>query len=167
MRYNLFLLVVSVLLLGAGCLPASNQSNSEPAGTDATPEVKSTTENSLNLSGRELTKVPEDLFNQTNLVELDLSNNKLTGAIPAEIRKLKNLKVLNLSNNEMTGLPAEIGQLQYLEVLDVSYNKLTGLPYELANLKNLITLNISGNNYSEADLKKIQEGLSVGVRIVK
>lgn len=167
MKHRLLLLIISTVLLGAGCAPSSNQSNSEPAGTEATPEVKSSTENSLNLSGKKLTKVPEDIFNQINLEELDLSNNQLTDAIPSQIGKLKNLKVLNLSNNQMTGVPAEVGQLQYLEVLDISYNQLTGLPNEIGNLKKLKTLNISGNNYSETDLKKIQEGLSVGVRIVK
>ncbi len=167
MKYRMFLLVASVLLLGAGCLPTSNQSNSVPAETGATPEVKYTTENSLNLSGRKLTRVPEDVFGQTNLVELDLSNNQLTNAIQSQIGNLKNLKILNLSNNQMTGVPAEVGQLRYLEVLDLSYNQLTGLPYELGNLKNLKTLNISGNNYSELDLKKIQEGLPVGVNIIR
>ena len=123
--------------------------------------------NKLDLSDQNLEKIPEYVFNKTNLEELDVSNNRLTGAIQAEIRHLQNLKVLNASNNKMTGVPAEIGQLRNLRVLDVSNNQLTGLPYELGNLKNLKTLNISENNYSELDLGIIQEKLPGEVDIIK
>jgi len=122
---------------------------------------------SLDLSGQNLERIPEYVFSRTDLEELDVSNNKLTGAIQAEIRFLQNLKVLNASNNLMTGVPAEIGQLQKLQTLDLSNNQLTGLPYELGNLKNLKILNISGNNYSELDLNIILQGLSSSVNVIK
>jgi Leucine-rich repeat (LRR) protein len=51
------------------------------------------------------------VFDKTNLVELNVSYNQLTGALPSQIGKLKNLKILNASNNQMTGVPAEVGQL--------------------------------------------------------
>jgi len=121
----------------------------------------------LNFSNQKLTKIPDFIFAKTNLEELDVSNNQLTGAVQAEIRHLQNLKVLNLSNNQMTGVPAEIGQLSNLEVLNLSNNQLTGLPYELGNLKNLQTLNLSGNNYSEQDLEVIKKGLPADVNIIK
>jgi Leucine-rich repeat (LRR) protein len=133
----------------------------------ACPAAKPTGGKVLNLSGQGLTKVPNSVFNQTNLEELNVSNNKLTGAIQAEIRFLANLRVLNASNNQMTGVPAEVGQLSKLEVLDLSNNKLTGLPYELGNLKNLKTLNLSGNSYSAQDLAIIQKGLPANVKIIK
>ncbi len=123
--------------------------------------------NVLNLSGQNLSKVPDSVFNQSNLEELNVSNNKLTGALQAEIRKLSNLRVLNASNNQMTGVPAEVGQLSNLQVLDLSNNQLTGLPYELANLKKLQILNLSGNNYSEQDLAIIKKGLPANVNIIK
>lgn len=113
----------------------------------------------LDLSGQGLTKAPNYIFDKTNLQELNLSNNKLEGALQAEVRHLQNLKVLNLSNNTFTGLPAEIGQLKNLEVLDLSNNQLTGLPYELGNLSSLKVLNLKGNVYSEADLNIIKQGL--------
>lgn len=123
-------------------------------------------EKALDLSGSGLNKIPDSVFDQTDLEELDVSDNNLTGAIQAEIRKLSNLRVLIASNNLMTGVPAEIGQLQKLEILDLSNNKLTGLPNELGNLKNLEMLDLSGNDYSEADLNYIRSKLPSSTTII-
>lgn len=121
----------------------------------------------LDLSGQNLTRVPPHVLERTDLEELDLSTNMLSGALPSEIGRLKKLKILNVSSNEMTGVPAEVGQLTNLEILDLSNNKLTGLPYELGNLKSLKVLNISGNAYSEQDLEVIKRGLPSTVEIIK
>jgi len=153
---NKLLLIVAIGLLLSGCaISGQPVANVPPVG------------NTLDLSNQQLTKVPNNVFTKTNLVELNISNNQLTGALQAEIRNLKNLKVLNASNNQMTGVPAEIGQLQNLQVLDLSNNQLTGLPNELRNLKNLKTFNISGNKYSEQDLNKILETLPKSVNVIK
>lgn len=120
----------------------------------------------LDLSNKNLDKFPSYVLKMTDLQELNISHNNLTGALPAEIRFLQNLKILNASYNQMTGVPAEIGQLKNLEVLDFSNNQLTGLPYELANLKKLKVLNLSGNNYSTIDLEIIKKGLPSGVQII-
>jgi Leucine-rich repeat (LRR) protein len=121
---------------------------------------------SLNLSGQNLSKVPDYVFTQAELVELDLSGNSLSGSLPAEVRHLSNLKHLNLSNNQFTGVPAEIGQLSRLEILDLSNNQLTGLPHELGNLQNLKTLDLRGNSPSEFDLKIIQESIPSAIILV-
>lgn len=113
----------------------------------------------LDLSNRGLFKVPEYVFERTDIETLDLSDNNLTGALQAEVRHLKNLRTLDLSGNKFTGVPAEVGQLEKLEVLDLSDNMLTGLPYELGNLRNLKTLDLSGNDYSEIDLAEIRKKL--------
>lgn len=114
----------------------------------------------INLSGQGLTKTPDYVFGKKDTQELNLSNNKLSGALQAEVRHLTNLRVLNLSNNKFTGVPAEVGQLKKLEILDLSNNNLTGLPYELGNLSNLRVLNLRGNNYAKADLEIIKKTLT-------
>lgn len=113
----------------------------------------------IDLSGTNLIEAPNYIFSQKNVKELDLSDNNMTGALPAEIRNLKLLKSLDLSHNQFTGLPAEIGQLKNLETLDISYNNITGLPLEIGNLRKLKTFNISGNNVSETDLMAIEDKL--------
>ena len=163
MKIMLLIFASSIFLL-SGCT-ATDKVIDNNIKADETPVVKS--EEKLDLSNQQLEKVPANVFEKTNLEELNISGNALSGSIQAEIRQLSKLKVLNASNNLMTGVPAEIGQLEKLEVLDLSNNQLTGLPYELGNLKNLKTLNISGNNYSEADLKIITDKLPQGVNIIK
>jgi len=159
-KFLIFLALVTGSLLISGCTILGGQkvanTNTNLAG-----------EKTLDLSHQQLTKVPDYVFSSTNLEELNLANNQLTGAIPAEIDHLKNLKILNLSDNLMTGVPAEVDQLQNLQILDLSNNRLTGLPYELGNLKNLKTLNISGNNYSALDLEIIIKNLPANVQIIK
>ncbi len=68
---------------------------------------KSTT---LDLSGLELTTLPDQLFDLVHLKELNLSGNNLTG-IPPHISRLEALEVLKLWENQITGLPEEIGTL--------------------------------------------------------
>lgn len=158
-----FILIIALAFILSGCTLTNQQNGqSNTIGTSQT-----TQQATLDLSNQNLDKVPEYVFDQTKLEELDLSGNRITGAIQAEIRHLTNLIILDASDNLMTGIPAEVGQLKKLEILNLSNNKLTGLPYELGNLKNLKTLNISGNDYSELDLKIITKDLPPDVEIIK
>jgi Leucine-rich repeat (LRR) protein len=149
----LTIIVVVFFVQNKGAVKPTN--NSDGSGST----ISTSSNKILNLSNQGLTSIPSYVFSQTNLEELNISHNSLTGAIPAEIRNLKNLKVLNASYNMMTGVPAEIGQLQKLGSLDLSYNKLTGLPHEMGNLQNLIILNLTGNNYSQQDFDYIHSKL--------
>ena len=49
------------------------------------------------------------------VVELELEEFGLTGAVPAEVGRLTALRVLILPVNQLTSVPAEIGQLTSLE----------------------------------------------------
>lgn len=48
--------------------------------------------------------LPHALSSLLDLLDLDLSSNKLTGNIPPSIGNIPRLKILNLSKNELTGL---------------------------------------------------------------
>ncbi|KAL4322820.1 hypothetical protein AHAS_Ahas14G0248700 [Arachis hypogaea] len=60
------------------------------------------------------------------VVNLDLSNNFLSGSIPAEISSLSRLIGLNLSFNDFFGeIPKMIGDMKSLESIDLSHNHLS------------------------------------------
>jgi Leucine-rich repeat (LRR) protein len=117
----------------------------------------STSRKTIDLSDKGLKELNKDILDDTSVTTLDVSGNNLTGALPAEIRKLTNLEVLNASDNEMTGIPAEIGQLSKLRVANFANNKITGLPLEIGNLRKLETLDLRGNpSVSAYDISQIK-----------
>ena len=107
----------------------------------------------LDLSDNLLTGgIPAELGSLTNLRRLDLYRNRLTGSIPAELGSLPNLEVLWLASNQLTGaIPAELGGLTNLEVLRLRSNQLTGeIPAELGSLTNLKGLWLASNQLTGA-----------------
>ena len=80
----------------------------------------------------------------THIVSLALSENNLTGPLPAELGDLPELQYLRLDYNLITGpIPASLGTLAALQVLDLSGNLLGGpIPAELGGLPALATLNL-------------------------
>lgn len=92
----------------------------------------------LQLSQNELTGViPADLGQQLRV--LDLSSNNLTGALPQGITACIRLRRLILSRNRIAGvIPVGIGALP-LERLDLSVNQLSGsIPDDFGNLTSLL-----------------------------
>jgi len=158
MKTTLTTIMLSLTLLGAGCVQAPTDLPSPGAGSPDTASV-GRVDTEVDLSGQGLRKVPDDILAREDVTSLDLSHNELEGALPAEIRNMRSLRTLDVSGNRMTGVPAEVGQLRELRVLDLSDNRLTGLPYELGNLQRLEVLDVSGNAYSEQDLSRIQSEL--------
>jgi len=88
----------------------------------------------------------------TRVISIDLSDNILTGSIPASIGNLTALLALNLTNNNLSGsIPGSIGNLTNLEVLKLRYNQITGpLPTSIGNLKNLLFLLLDNNKLNGA-----------------
>jgi Leucine-rich repeat (LRR) protein len=134
---------------------------------DETPVLIDDASNIIDMSNQGLTTVPENIFSSTRVTILDLSGNKLTGSLPAEIRHLSDLRELNLSNNDFTGVPAEVGQLVNLRVLNLSGNPITGLPYEIGNLGKLELLDVRNTQYSVQDLEVIMRSLPASVKILR
>jgi internalin A len=61
----------------------------------------------MDLSGRGLSKFPNDLYSLVSLEELDLSGNNIS-TVESDISKLLNLRSLNLSGNAIASLPEDI-----------------------------------------------------------
>uniref|UniRef100_J3MF07 non-specific serine/threonine protein kinase n=1 Tax=Oryza brachyantha TaxID=4533 RepID=J3MF07_ORYBR len=86
----------------------------------------------------------------SNLVEIDISFNKLSGQIPNDIGEIMELETLFLSDNQFAGsIPESISFLPKLSYLILSNNFLTGpLPQELGKYSILNYLNLSCNQLS-------------------
>ena len=99
-----------------------------------------------NLSG----EIPADLGDLSSLQYLYLWQNNLSGEIPADLGDLSNLLVLFLEDNNLSGaIPAELGDLTNLQSLYLRNNNLSGeIPADLGDLTNLQTLDLRNNNLS-------------------
>ena len=93
---------------------------------------------------------PPELGGLSNLVQLDLWLNELTGPIPPELGDLSNLEYLRLYQNALSGaIPPELGDLSDLRFLQLQTNELSGaIPPELGDLARLQVLGLYGNALS-------------------
>lgn len=99
-----------------------------------------------NLSGQ----LPQKLDQLTNIRGLKLKRNNLTGTIP-NLEGLFNLLKLELNDNAFDQTtPSGLSNMPKLVVLDLSNNRLKTFP-KLENLPNLETLNLK-NNQLEGDV---------------
>jgi len=126
----------------------SSSKNAEPAQSGTT----------LDLSGQQLSELPDSVLNRNDIVILNLSNNQLTG-LPAGIGKLVNLEILNIENNRLESLPGEISQLKNLREIRANNNRLATLPPELSTMTHLRLLDISGNRLSSEQTNQLESAL--------
>jgi Leucine-rich repeat (LRR) protein len=159
---NIVIVILIAVVAGLGYAVLARNDNSGSSSDNATNSSESSgntgsRENTRSLANSGLETVPQSAFEDDSITTLDISDNNLTGALPAEIRKLSNLEVLDASDNNLTGIPAEIGQLSKLRTADFSNNDISGLPVEIGNLGNLQTLDLRGNpNVSQQDLTQVR-----------
>ena len=124
----------------------------------------------LNLSGNQLTQLPDDFDRFTKLRILFLSDNhfkvfpKILARCPelemvgfkanritdvSEASLPKKLRWLILTDNQINKLPSSIGEHTQLQKLMLAGNQLTSLPIEMAKCTNLELLRISANQLEE------------------
>jgi internalin A len=80
-------------------------------------KAKQSGQTSLNLSWEQITELPVEIGQLTNLTSLDLSDNQLT-ALPESIGQLTKLKTLNLGKNPLSELPPEVVEKGGLAIRD-------------------------------------------------
>ena len=145
------LTIIALLVAGTLChaqrdragIPSSGAVTAQSTAfvTDLSAALKNPSQvRRLDLSGQNLTVLPDSIGLLANLVELNLGRNKLT-TLPASVGELRNLDVLNISNNNFNELPAAIRTMVHLDVLNFSNNPITTLDERafsgLGNLKEL------------------------------
>ncbi|KAI3832167.1 hypothetical protein MKX03_015318 [Papaver bracteatum] len=107
--------------------------------------------NQLYLSGNGITGIiPETLGQLSKLSVLDLSQNLITGSIPVSFSSLTNLTSLDLSSNFLAGpIPPSLGTLESLQFLKLSNNSLSAsIPAQLGDLSSLVELDLTTNSLS-------------------
>ncbi|KAG8365051.1 hypothetical protein BUALT_Bualt18G0062800 [Buddleja alternifolia] len=118
--------------------------------------------------------IPEEIGNLSNLMEISLLENELTGKIPFTVRYLQNLQGLRVTNNKLEGpIPDGLCDMHSLVGLYLSQNRFSGsipeclenvtslrhlflasnmlnssIPSSLWRMKDLLLLNLSSNSLS-------------------
>lgn len=152
-------LVIGIIVLAAfagGYAYSQRGHNTSPATNNASSGQSTKT---VNLSGQELTTIPESVLAQSDITELNLSNNQLT-TLPAGISRLRKLEVLNVENNRIASFPNELSQLKQLRQLLANNNRMNGISGQLETMTWLQQLDLSGNNIPAADMQILKAKLS-------
>lgn len=101
----------------------------------------------LNLWKKQLGRVPESVWEQTDLETLVLAENDLS-EVSGQIGRLKRLRMLDLGHNQLTCVPDALADLDGLtDLLYLHDNRLTSLPSCLGRPTKLKYLNISENAF--------------------
>ncbi|KAK4737802.1 hypothetical protein R3W88_001499 [Solanum pinnatisectum] len=107
----------------------------------------------LNLSNNRLSgALPSAIGNYSGLKNLVLTGNGFSGDIPSDIGRLKSILKLDLSRNNFSGtIPPQIGTCLSLTYLDLSQNQLSGpIPVQIAQIHILNYINISWNHFNDS-----------------
>ena len=113
----------------------------------------------LNLSGKNLSVFPENVFDYPNLTKLVLSNNRIK-VIPKEILKLKKLKVLDMANNEIKVLQGAVFRLPKLRTLNLYGNQIRMFPKQFAE-SSIRKVVVSMNPLEDGELERLREKCEV------
>ena len=106
--------------------------------------------------------LPLHLFQHPLLQVLDLGDNSLMGTIPVILEENTALQFLSLSDNILTGsVPDSIAQLKALQHLDITGNDVTGeIPSSLATMESLTYLFLGQNRFTAGPIPDFLRGMS-------
>jgi len=129
---------------------------------------------SLRIVDQELAKLPPEIVERTELVELNLNSNRLTKTrAPKDLDRLTNLRVLGWRHNGLSGIPGPILKMSELVVLqlggndfgggglperwpfprlkelDLGHNNLKAFPVGVTTLPELEVLDLSYNYFTD------------------
>lgn len=108
----------------------------------------------LDLSGYEITCIPNVLWEFKALKTIDLSNYK-SETLPNEIGELSDLEIFICRNSMLVELPCGILHLKKLKSIIMSDNRLIRLPHGISKLKHLASIKIPWST----DLREIPEDI--------
>ena len=96
--------------------------------------------------------LPIELGMLTNLVSMQLGENKFSKTVPPQLASLKALTLLGLSSNSLTGrLPEGLWWLTELNQLNLDRNRFSGLiPAKIGQLTGLQDLSLGANSFAGA-----------------
>ncbi|RDL34670.1 Adenylate cyclase [Venustampulla echinocandica] len=104
----------------------------------------------LNVSSNFLDSFPTFLCELEGLVDIDMSFNSIAN-LPNDIGKLKNLERFVITNNRLTGhVPATFAQLVNLKEVDIRYNTITSIDI-IAALPKVEQISADHNSVSECE----------------
>ncbi|KAJ9183519.1 hypothetical protein P3X46_007362 [Hevea brasiliensis] len=93
--------------------------------------------------------IPRTYGSLSELVQLNVSGNKLCGEIHDDLSSCKKLVSLDLSHNQFSGqIPVSFSGMPVLSILDLSQNQLSGeISINLGRAVSLVLVNISHNHF--------------------
>jgi len=103
--------------------------------------------------------IPKSLSNLSNLQQLGLYSNNLSGVIPGIFEGTKELKFINLEDNNIHGsIPLGISNLKSLETLVLKNNKMEGIiPFRQLASTSIKYLGLSNNHFASRIEKEIAD----------
>jgi tetratricopeptide (TPR) repeat protein len=117
--------------------------------------VKTGKSKSIQLNRVGLNKIPNEIFDLSNLERLELFGNNIS-EIPIEITQLNSLKYLYLSVNPISEIPDYVFELESLEELRIADAKISIIPNTIGKAKGLKEVHLHENKITEIPLEIIQ-----------